>query len=80
EIIEGLYLLEIEVPNIFVGKKIKDLDLRKKYGVDVILIKEAKEKGEKLLKRIPGADYRFRAEDNLLILGERKAVQTMRNM
>lgn len=77
EIIEGLYLLEIEVPNIFIGKKIKDLDFRKKYKVDIILIKKAKDEGEGFLRKVPDGEYRFRSDDNLLILGEKKNVEIL---
>ncbi|MCP4221212.1 MAG: CBS domain-containing protein, partial [bacterium] len=39
EVAEGIYLLEIDVPGVFVGRRLKDLDVRKKYDVDVMLIK-----------------------------------------
>jgi CIC family chloride channel protein len=74
EIADGLYLLEIETPASFVGKKIKDVQVRKKYGVDIMLIKKRKE-AKKLLTKIPDADYTFKAGDNLLILGEKKKVE-----
>lgn len=77
EIVEGLYLLEIEVPKNFIGKKIKEINLRQKYGVDVILIKKAGGEEEELLKKVPDGDYMFRVDDNLLILGERKKVETL---
>jgi CIC family chloride channel protein len=80
EIIEGLFLLEIEVPNKFIGKTIKELNLRQKYGVDIILIKKAGDKEEKLLKKVPGGDYEFQAEDHLLILGEKKCVEHLSNL
>lgn len=77
EIIEGLYLLEIEVPRNFIGKKIKELDLRKKYKVDVILIKKVGDEGGELLKKVPDGDYTFQAEDNLLVLGEKRNVEVL---
>lgn len=74
EIMEGLYLLEIEVPSKFIGKKIKDIDVRNKYNVDIILIKQ-KTSTNKLPTKIPDANYKFQTQDNLLILGNRKKVE-----
>lgn len=78
EIIDGLYILEIEVPSNFIGKKIKDIDVRNKYGVDIILIKK-KASTNKLQTKIPNANYKFQAEDNLLILGDRKKIEFLSN-
>ena len=77
EIMDGLYLLEIEVPSNFIGEKIRDIDVRNKYGVDIILIKK-KTSTNKLPTKIPDANYKFQAEDNLLILGDRKKVEFLR--
>jgi predicted transcriptional regulator len=77
EIIEGLYLLEIEAPKSFIGKKIEELNLRNKYKVDVILIKKVGAEGGELLKKVPGGDYIFQPDDNLLVLGERKNVEVL---
>lgn len=74
EITDGLYLLEIETPASFVGKKIKDVEVRRKYGVDIMLIKKRKTT-KKMLTKIPNADYIFKPDDNLLILGEKKKVE-----
>lgn len=74
EIMEGLFLLEIDVPAVFIGEKIKDLDVRNKYGVDIILIKR-KSKSGKLVTWVPRANYTFHDEDDLLILGEQKKVE-----
>jgi CIC family chloride channel protein len=74
EITDGLYLLEIETPRSFIGKKIREVDVRNKYGVDIVLVKKRKP-GQKLLTKIPRSGYTFQSEDNLLILGERKKVE-----
>jgi chloride channel protein, CIC family len=74
EIMEGLFLLEIDVPTPFVGDKIKDLDVRNKYGVDIILIKK-KSKSGKLVTWIPRANYVFHDDDFLLLLGEKEKVE-----
>jgi CIC family chloride channel protein len=76
EVMEGLYLQEIDVPAFFISKKIKELDVRNKYQVDIILIKKKSGEG-KLNTKIPSANYTFHAHDSLLILGERDKVEYM---
>jgi uncharacterized protein with PhoU and TrkA domain len=79
EITDGLYLLEIETPRGFINKKIKEIDVRKKFNVDIVLIKK-RTKSKKLLTKIPNSDYIFQPDDNLLILGQRKNVEKMNNL
>ncbi len=74
EIMEGLYLLEVEVPTTFVGKRIRELGVRNNFGVDIVLIKKGAG-NETLLTKVPDGNYRFQPEDSLLILGEKKRVE-----
>ncbi len=69
EVVEGLYLLEVEIPVKFEGKKIKDLNIRNKYKIDIVLIKKPSDSG-KPLTTVPGSDYQFEKNDVALILGE----------
>jgi CIC family chloride channel protein len=66
---EGYAIREIAAPRTFVGKSIKELDIRAKYGVDVILIRKNTEQGSKI-KAIPNPDYKFSYDDSLVIAGE----------
>jgi trk system potassium uptake protein TrkA len=79
EITNGLYLLEIDTPGAFVGKAIRDLDVRNRYGVDIVLITQRKP-NQKLITKIPKAGYVFQAEDHLLILGARKKVEKLSSL
>jgi CIC family chloride channel protein len=79
EVMDGLYLQEIDVPAFFISKKIKELDVRNKYQVDIILIKKKSGEG-KLNTKIPSANYTFHAHDSLLILGERDKVEYMNKL
>lgn len=74
ELMEGFYVVEIDVPPNFVDKKIKELNVRNKYHVDIILIRK-KSAGGKLITQFPNADYTFHADDNLLLLGERENIE-----
>ena len=78
EIAEGLFLQEIEVPDVFIGKKIRDIDVRNKYKVDIVLIKnksgKSKTKKQKITS-LPDSEHIFKSADTLLILGEKKKVE-----
>jgi CIC family chloride channel protein len=76
EVMDGCFLQEIDVPAFFVGKKIKELDVRNRYHVDIVLIKK-KSAGGELNTEIPTANYIFQSHDNLLLLGERNKVEYM---
>ncbi len=73
EVVEGLFLLETEPPSRFINKKIIDLDIRKKYKVDVVMIRKKSTSG-KIKTVVPGGDYKFEDSDSLLILGDKKSV------
>ncbi len=60
-------LIQVEPPEKFIGKSLADLQLRAKYNVHVIAVKEAGEKG---LKLIPPAGYVIRKSDVLMLLGK----------
>ena len=66
---EGYAIREIAAPGTFVGKSIKELNIRAKYGVDVILIRKNTEQGSKI-KAIPSPDYTISYDDSLVIAGE----------
>ncbi len=73
EVAEGLYLLELEIPIKFRGKKIIDLNIRNKYKVDIVLVKKPALSGKPITK-VPGGDYTFEDNDIILILGEKGKV------
>ncbi|MEN8222361.1 MAG: chloride channel protein [Acidobacteriota bacterium] len=73
EVVEGLYLLELESPLKFKGKKINDLNIRNKYQVDIVLVKKPAASGKPFTK-VPGGDYIFEENDIILILGEKEKV------
>jgi len=81
EVSDNLFLYEIDVPNKFVGKRIKELDIRKKYNIDIVLINKRSKSGKKsALRKIPDGEYVFEQNDSLLILGEKKHVLKASNL
>lgn len=63
---EDYNLVQVEPPPSFIGKSLQEIDLRKRYGVYVIAVKElVPEKFE----IIPPADFVVKDSDILLIIG-----------
>jgi len=76
---EGYSIVEIPVPKIFIGKSIRELDIRKKYGVDVLSIKMGI-KSEIKIKAIPNPNHIFTEEQAIIIAGEIKNINLLRNL
>ncbi len=66
---EGYAISEIPAPSIFIGRSIKDLGIRAKYGVDVLMIRSRTPQGPKM-KAIPDPDYVISDDDTLVLAGE----------
>ncbi|MBN1293784.1 MAG: chloride channel protein [Candidatus Latescibacteria bacterium] len=64
---------EIIVPDFFVNRSIKDIGLRKNYGVSIFLIKEAIEGGDQKVI-MPGSSYVLRKGDIMLVSGKEEDV------
>lgn len=84
ELGDDYVLVEVEVKpgNRLVGKTLRELDLRTKYNIVVLLIKRAIRKsreGEEeelvVTRDFPAADYEIKAKDILVVIGEEKAVK-----
>jgi len=74
EMRDGLFLLEITAPLAFAERRIRDLDIRNRHQVEVVMIKRAgPQKHPRMIT--PSADTVLRRDDLLVILGERKNVE-----
>jgi CIC family chloride channel protein len=76
---EGYAITEIPVPGDFLGKSIQELNIRKKYGVDILLMRCNLE-GNSKIKAIPNPDYRFSINDSLVIAGEIGKLNLMKSL
>ncbi len=74
---DGEVLCEVEVPGEFIGKNLNNLDLRQKYGIEVILIKQNfdRETNEAEKVFVPDPGYNFEYGDKILIIGEEENVE-----
>jgi len=73
---EDFHLVELEAPNIFVDKTLKQLNLRKKYGAEIILIKKNPYKKDQRTVQ-PDADYKIEMGDVLLLFGTKKNLEIL---
>jgi len=64
---EGISILEIAAPNTLVGKTLGALDLRNRYGVLVLIVKELVPENVVL---IPTADHIIKDSDILVMMGK----------
>ena len=62
---------EIAPPDKFIGKSLKELDLRNKYGIHVIAVKGLVPEKTTF---VPKADFVIKDSDILIIMGEEKAL------
>lgn len=78
KLLDGEILCEVEVPGSFVNKNLKDLNLRNKFGIEVILIKQNfdKESNESEKVFVPKPEYSFEYGDKLLIVGNESEVNS----
>ncbi|MEE1305081.1 MAG: TrkA family potassium uptake protein [Agathobacter sp.] len=63
-------IFEVDLPREWIGKRISEIDIRQKYGINILAIKE---NGKMDLALTP--DYAFISGQTLLVLGEHKAIQ-----
>jgi len=71
-LISGFGIQEIAPPEKFIGKNLRELDLRNKYGIQVIAIKELIPEKTTF---IPKADFILKDSDIMVIMGEEKQLE-----
>lgn len=74
EIGEGLQLVELAVPDRFVGKTLADLNIRHDYNVLVVLIRQTMPARTTLL---PDGSRVFQPDEVLVLLGEANALEKL---
>jgi CIC family chloride channel protein len=78
-VFDNYHLVELEAPMIFWNKSLKEIQLRTKYGSDVILIKKKTKIGHSHSFK-PDANYRIAMGDILLIFGEKKSLEILEKL
>jgi len=73
-LISGVSIQEIAPPERFIGKSLRELDLRNKYGIQVIAVREI------IPERtvyVPRADFVIKDSDVLIVMGDEKMLDKM---
>jgi trk system potassium uptake protein TrkA len=68
-LMSGVSIQEIAPPEKFIGKSLKDLDLRNKYGIQVIAVRELV---PERTVYVPKADFIIKDSDVLIVMGDEK--------
>ena len=76
ELSSDITILELKTPALMAGKDLIELNLRKKYGVTIISIKNS----DGVLKTPPDVKYKFKQDDILTLIGENKLLKKLHLM
>lgn len=74
---EDYQLVQIAPPSKFMGKSLKQLDLRAKYNINVIAVKEIIPDNTVV---VPSADFVIKDSDILIILGKTSDIRNMKDL
>ena len=75
ELSEDYGILEIPAPKGWIGKTLKELNVRAKLGVNIIAVEN-----DKKTNVSPSADYRIREGDIMVVLGDNYALETVQKL
>jgi len=75
ELSEEYGILEVPAPKVWIGKTIKELNVRAKMGVNIIAVESGK-----TTNVAPGADYLIKAEDVMVVLGDTYALEAVQKL
>lgn len=72
----GYVVQEILVPSRFLGRSLRELDLRSRRGVQVLLLRRPRAGGDAAI-RVPGPEDRLEAGEKLVVAGPKEAVDDL---
>jgi trk system potassium uptake protein TrkA len=73
-LMSGVSIQEIAPPERFIGRSLRDLDLRNKYGAQILAVRELVP--ERTLY-VPPADFVIKDSDVLIVMGDEKMLEKM---
>jgi trk system potassium uptake protein len=74
---EDYHLLQVAPPSAFIGRSLRELDLRARYNVHVIAIEEIIPENIVL---VPSADFVIKDSDILIVLGKTKDIRRIKDL
>jgi len=76
-LVRDTVVAEVTVPSGFVSRTLRDLDIRGKFGVSVLMVKHRTPGGTKV-SEAPSPDYTFRDGDVMLVMGPGNRVHQLK--
>ncbi|NQT90551.1 MAG: TrkA family potassium uptake protein [Candidatus Omnitrophica bacterium] len=73
-------IIEITPPKEFVGKSLKQLNVRAAHGLNIIAIKRSGKDGKEMVDSIPEADYKIKSNDSLMIVGPNDNIEKLKKI
>jgi trk system potassium uptake protein len=68
-------IVKVMSPKAFVDKKLKELDVRNKYSINIIGLKQKQTDGSYTFNMTPGGDTIIQSEDMLITIGKEKDIE-----
>ncbi|WP_022664738.1 potassium channel family protein [Desulfospira joergensenii] len=75
--LEGYRIIELAVPQKFIGKNLKQINITNRYGVQIVAIKELV---PERVRFIPGADFILKDSDILILLGTESGLEKLKKI
>jgi CIC family chloride channel protein len=75
--VPGMSLADVPAPASFIGRSLGSINIRKRFGTTVLLIKQRSEGGESISDQIPDAAYVLREGDIMLVMGTEENLQRL---
>lgn len=76
--VEDNVVAEVPCPDRFIGKTIREIDVRQRFGVSILIVKQSRGAGEERLETTPRADYVFESGDMILVMGPTEELRHLR--
>ncbi len=76
----GFVVAEIQAPRALVGRTLRELDLRPRLGLEVLLLRRRKPAANEPAIRLPRADDRFEEGDVIAVAGAKSAIDLLEGM
>jgi chloride channel protein, CIC family len=77
EVISGMHMGEMLVPTQFVGNTLRELDIRRRFGLEVVLIHREEANHTDKHGMFPSPDICLEPGDRIVVMGERKAIERL---
>jgi chloride channel protein, CIC family len=81
EVLGGMFICEIEAPVSWIGKTIKDIDIRRKYELEILVVHHTSSEPEKSSSRpgeFPSPELILQPGDRLLVLGKQETIDKIK--